>query len=105
MNVTEMYKVRRAGERVGGRLRGGAVSELCRTTHPVGRKAYRCEWCYEQIPQGEQHAHYVGVWEGEWQNWRMHEECFGTASDDDSLMDGFVPGEGDRPVREMGVKA
>ena len=37
----------------------------------VGRKDHRCEYCYGSIPQGEEFYHYRGMFDGEWQNWRM----------------------------------
>ena len=58
----------------------------------VGRKEYRCEWCGEKILCGEKHAHFVGKWEGEFQNWRMHDECH-VASTCEDLQDGFSPYE------------
>ncbi len=63
----------------------------------VGRKPHRCEWCYQQIEKGEKHAHYVGVWQGAFQDWRMHEECHEAYGEDD-CEDGFMPGEGERPL-------
>jgi len=82
------------------RWAGGAVRRGFNTVFwPIGRKEHRCEWCYEQIEAKEQHAHYIGVWNGEFQNWRMHEECF---EDYDLNRDGdgeFMPGEGERPAK------
>lgn len=43
--------------------------------HPVARKPHRCLWCNESIAIGERHFKYVGEWEGEFQNWRMHSDC------------------------------
>lgn len=43
--------------------------------HPVARKRHGCAWCHEWIDVGERHYHYTGKWEGEFQDWRMHEEC------------------------------
>jgi hypothetical protein len=42
----------------------------------IGRKRHRCDGCFGPIPKGETHYNYRGIWQGEWQNWRMHEECF-----------------------------
>lgn len=39
------------------------------------RKQHYCEWCSEPIVKGEIHYQFKGIWEGEWQNWRMHTEC------------------------------
>ena len=65
----------------------------------VGRKDHRCIWCGGPIPKGESHNHFSGMWEGEWQNWRMHHECYEQSSDDDTLRDGFTPYEGEMPER------
>ena len=67
----------------------------------VGRKQHRCEYCYGPIPKGERHYNYRGMYSGEWQNWRMHEEC-----ESDSSTEGdyeFMPGDGPMPerVREL----
>jgi len=43
--------------------------------YPVAKKAHRCIWCNDLIVIGERHFKYVGEWEGEFQNWRMHEDC------------------------------
>lgn len=40
-----------------------------------GRKPHRCAACQGPIPQGEKHYHYRGMYEGDWQNWRLHKEC------------------------------
>ena len=64
--------------------------------HPVAAKDHRCGWCGQAIAKGEKHAHYVGKWEGEFQNWRMHAECY--EAFDDSGDESFMPGEGERPV-------
>ena len=63
--------------------------------HPVAAKEHRCEWCGEPIPKGEKHAHFVGKWENEFQNWRMHYECHDYA--DDTICEGFTPYEHERP--------
>jgi hypothetical protein len=66
----------------------------------TGKKDYRCEWCGETILTGERHDHYVGKWEGEFQNWRMHVECYGAAALSDDLQDGFSPYEYKRGSQE-----
>lgn len=73
-----------------------AMSDFGETTQPVARKDYRCEWCGETIQKGEKHAHFVGKWEGEFQDWRMHAEC-SVDADSEELMDGFMPYEHPRP--------
>jgi hypothetical protein len=62
-------------------------------------KNYRCAWCGQSIPAGEVHYQFVGMWESEFQNWRMHEECHDAADADiDITMDGFAPFENERPT-------
>jgi len=51
------------------------MSDFGNGTSPVARKDYRCEWCGQKIPKGEKHFQYTGVWQDEWQYWRMHKEC------------------------------
>ena len=75
------------------------MSEFGSYRYPVGRKDHRCEWCGEPIPMGEKHTQYVGMWENEFQNWRMHNECF-SAADHEDMEDGFTPFEHERPVCE-----
>ncbi len=74
------------------------MSDFYSSTFPIGRKDYRCEWCGETIPKGEKHMHFVGVWEGEWQNYRMHDECTEQYHIDCSE-DGFYPFENKRPAK------
>lgn len=50
----------------------------------VGRKQHRCDACYGPIPKGEKHFNYCGKYGGDWQNWRMHEECHAAWYADDS---------------------
>lgn len=38
-------------------------------------------------------------WQGEFQNWRMHDECYQDADDNDSLTEGFMDGDGEMPDR------
>ena len=65
--------------------------------HIVGRKNHRCEACYGLIPRGETHYLYEGMYEDEWQYWRMHEECF-EAYDADGMGE-FSPGDMPKPDR------
>jgi hypothetical protein len=62
-------------------------------------KQYRCEWCGGSISVKEKHAHFAGVWDGEWQNWRMHSECYNDASENGELSEGFTPYEHERPTQ------
>jgi len=67
----------------------------------AGRKDHRCEYCYGPIPKGEEHFYYRGMYDGEWQNWRMHRECY-EGYEIDAQYSGdweFMPGEADRPER------
>lgn len=65
---------------------------------PRARHAHRCEWCGEGIAVGVRHVQYCGLWGGEWQSWRMHDECYANARETDALQDGFIPYEAERPV-------
>jgi hypothetical protein len=62
------------------------------------RRPHRCEWCYQAIDSGSECYHYKGMWEGDWQDWYMHHECKEVYSLNGD-QDGFMPGEGERPVR------
>lgn len=75
------------------------MSDFGNSSWPVGRKDYKREWCGEPIPKGEKHYHYVGVWEGDWQNWRMHQECQEDADQSEADVDGFSPFEHERPAK------
>ena len=74
------------------------MSSFGNTEHPVARKEHRCEYCYGPIPQGEKHPHFKGMWDGEWQNWRMHQECYSDYMDGEPI-DGFTPGDAEMPER------
>lgn len=63
----------------------------------VGRKLHRCTACYALIAKGESHYNYRGMYENEWQNWRMHKECF-DAWDADGCEE-FMPGDFPAPDR------
>lgn len=54
-------------------------------------KVHRCTWCQTMIQKGETHFQFKGMWEGDWQNWRMHSEC-GTAHSDETA-DGEIHDE------------
>ena len=51
------------------------MSDFGESKWVIGRKRHRCEYCFGPIPKGERHIHHGGMYDGEWQNWRMHEEC------------------------------
>jgi hypothetical protein len=57
----------------------------------IGRKDHMCIGCMGKIAKGERHYHYTGVWEGDWQNWRLHTRCEEISRTMD-LSDGFVGG-------------
>ena len=38
-------------------------------------KTHQCVWCHEKILPGVFHLKYVGIYEGDFQNWRIHIEC------------------------------
>lgn len=42
---------------------------------PKAAKLLTCEMCGGPIPKGEVHVKYTGKFEGDWQNWRAHDEC------------------------------
>lgn len=75
------------------------MSDFGESKRVVGIKKHRCEYCYGPIPKGESHLNYRGMYAGEWQNWRMHDECyedFHVNGDDE-----FMPGEAPMPDRIM----
>ena len=79
------------------------MTDFGNTMRPVARKEYKCAWCLGPILRGEQHVHFVGKWEGEFQNWRMHNECEEDADDNDALREGFTDGDGTMPPRVLAI--
>lgn len=73
------------------------MSDFSTYRFPVARKEHKCEWCGEAIIIGEKHFQFTGVWEGDWQNWRMHTECEEYSALNDRE-DGFYPYENERPA-------
>jgi hypothetical protein len=64
-----------------------------------GRKPYSCAWCGQRIEKGDTHRRYSVRWDGEFQCWRMHLECYeAMCADDDCVYDGFAIGENERPI-------
>lgn len=39
------------------------------------RLPHKCIHCQQDIIPGEVHNQYVGKWQGEFQNWRVHADC------------------------------
>ena len=72
------------------------MSDFGTNTLRVSRKDRRCEWCGEGIPAEEKHQHYVGKFEGEFQDWRMHVECWDNYQTNCDP-DGFSPYGQERP--------
>ncbi len=58
-----------------------------------GSKPHRCASCGAKIPTGEKHWHQTGMWEGDWQDWRAHHECYDNWATNGygELHDGPVP--------------
>jgi hypothetical protein len=75
------------------------MSDFGELFHPKARKQHRCEFCLGPIPKGEVHCQYKGIWEGDWQNWRMHDECYEDYTLNWDWQDGFMPGDGEMPER------
>jgi hypothetical protein len=77
------------------------VSDFGIHSNPTARKEHRCEWCGQKILKGEKHFQFVGKWQGEFQNWRMHLECEHVRCIECDYDDGFTPFENDRPEKEF----
>jgi predicted nucleic acid-binding Zn-ribbon protein len=71
-------------------------------TYPVANKPHKCVWCGEEILKGEKHTQFKGCWQGDMQNWRMHNECNeALAVEGDIISEGFPEGEGKRGKAEF----
>lgn len=73
---------------------GGSMSDCGGGKFVIGRKRYRCASCQGPIPKGEEHYHQTGQYEGEWQNWRAHQECHEAWAEDgyeELSTDGEIP--------------
>jgi len=70
--------------------------QLISETTPKAQKGYRCIWCGQHIPKGEQHVHEVSRFDGRLQDHRWHRECW--AASRDYFKDGleFWPYENER---------
>lgn len=42
---------------------------------PVAKKMHTCIWCWNKIVIGERYYRFVGVGNGDFQNWSMHSDC------------------------------
>ena len=64
-------------------------------SEPKARKEHRCEWCNEKICVGEKHFQRTYVFEGDFNNGRMHLECKAAMekTPHDELIDGWMPGD------------
>lgn len=81
-------------------LKNGILSQVTDEFSHTTRNKYRCEYCLRPIPEGERHCHFRSMWQGDWQNWSMHDECAAVyESASDYSEDGFTPGEGELPER------
>lgn len=69
----------------------------------LARKRHKCAGCGWRIPKGERHYHYNGRYRDEWQDWRLHAECFAVFETFDEPE--FMPGEIDPPQRIVTLAA
>ena len=72
------------------------MSDFGAMKSPRAAKQHPCTWCGEPILKGEIHKQYVGMYDGDWQNWRMHDDCLKACSrerehGDDYLCDARHP--------------
>src|SRR5579859_3591288 len=70
---------------------------------PKAAKLLWCEHCGGPIPKGEQHIKYTGQFEGEWQNWRAHNECYEAHTQNGG--GAFSPGDAPMPERVTALDA
>jgi predicted nucleic acid-binding Zn-ribbon protein len=76
------------------------MSDFGDWTEPVASKDHQCIWCGGLIPKGEKHHLYKGMYDGEWQNNRWHDECNEDYHASQSpYYDEFTPYEADKPER------
>jgi len=60
------------------------------------RKAHTCILCYGDIPVGSSYTKYNGLYEGEWQNWKAHHECFAYFQHENPGADELTEGDTNR---------
>lgn len=61
------------------------------------RKDCKCSWCGELILKGQSVSRFKGNWQGDWQNWKMHDECLDYYTKEDDMDEGFTPFHNERP--------
>lgn len=81
--------------------KGGAMClsyHLIRCVEITTRKAARCEWCAHVIGKGERAQLRVYVFDGQFNNGRMHPECYKayTESDTSVICEGWMAGDFER---------
>jgi hypothetical protein len=59
----------------------------CEPKTVIARKAHRCLWCWGLIDKGGPCVSVNGMWQGDWQNWRMHIDCYDASQESDSEID------------------
>ena len=64
----------------------------------TARKPRLCEWCGEAIKKGDKEYHFKGMWQGQWQDWKMHPECQEAYANDDGFDEGFESYANERPT-------
>lgn len=66
-----------------------------KASNPKARKDYSCEWCAEKIIKGEKHFQRTYIFDGDFNNGRMHLECESAMYEipRDYLEDGWTPGD------------
>ena len=57
-----------------------------------------CIWCGQSIPKGSKVQRFKGKSQGDWQNWKMHDECFDYADENDYMTEGFSCCDNERPA-------
>ena len=65
------------------------------------RKDKRCSWCGQVMKKGEVVYHFKGRWDGDWQNWKMHNECEQVYRNDEYCEEGFSLFNNTRPTTEQ----
>jgi hypothetical protein len=75
-----------------------SYTELSAVIVKKGRKDHQCEWCGEQIDKGAEHFHRTYIFEGTFNDGRMHMECMKAMdeSDQDAIRDGWDVGDNKR---------